>query len=65
MTVIESSLIVCVVWTVVDRASAEAVIEASTTDVATSPTMIAEIPKSLFPRIKVKLLGASMGTGQI
>ena len=37
--------------------------EAATTAVATSPTMIAEIPKFLFPRNKVKLLGASTGTG--
>lgn len=37
--------------------------EAATAAVATSPTMIAEIPKSLFPQNKVKLLGASTGTG--
>ena len=54
VTLAKRSLMFCVVCTIADKARAEAVIEAATAAVATKPTIIAEIPKSLFSLNKLK-----------
>lgn len=60
VTLAERSLMVCVVLTVADKARAEAVIEAAIAAVATKPTIIAEILKSLFSLNKLKLLTCAL-----
>ena len=61
-TVADSSLIVCVVCTELDKARAEAITDVAIAVVATMPTIIVEIPKSLFSLKSVILLGVSTGT---